>query len=405
MKTLTVAPRLSSRAHALAMPAAVLSLLASLLASLLLFSAVTVHAADAGLRVGVYYYPGWRDDTPGSVAAKPWQALHAYPAREPLLGYYRDGEPAIMARQLEWMADYGIDYVVFDWYWNHRLGALKTHAIDAFLGLPQPSRVQASLLWANHTEFPAAAAEFDAMVRHWLAYFAHPRYLTIDGMPVVFVFSIQLLEEKAQRFGSSAGALLARARAIAQAAGFRGIYFIGGASANSPVAKSHITNAKAFAASGHGPGGFDALSAYNYHGPATFRYAGGHHESHSYAELDRGYRDHWQWMMAHATLPYVVPMTSGWDRRPWGGSRDGRHDQSRSTPAEFASHLAAARATMLKHPQSTLRMGVICCWNEFGEGAFIEPTRLEKFAYLERVRQVFGVASTRASPLDDGVVK
>ena len=396
MMLATVAPEPSHRPRVLA--------LLALLASLLMATA-KVHAADAGLRVGVYYYPGWRDDTPGSVSAQPWDALHAYPAREPLLGYYRDGEPAILARQLAWMADFGIDFIVFDWYWNHRLGALKTHAINTFLALPQPARVQASLLWANHTEFPAAAAELDAMVRHWLTYFAHPQYLTIDGMPVVFVFSIRQLEEKAQRFGSSSAALLARARAIAQAAGYRGIYFIGGASANSISAHGNNAKDKTPAAPVHGAGGFDALSAYNYHGPATFRYEGGHHESHSYAELDRGYRDHWQWMMAHASLPYILPMTAGWDRRPWGGSRDGRHDQSRGTPDEFALHLEAARATMLRHPQSTLRMGVICCWNEYGEGAFIEPTRLEKFAYLEQVRRVFGVASKLASPLDDGAAK
>lgn len=348
---------------------------------LLLLASAFAEAADAGFRIGVYYYPGWRDDTLGSVSPKPWEALRDYPEREPLLGYYRDGDPAIMARQIDWMAEYGLDFVVFDWYWNHQAGALKKHALDAFFSAPQRRGLKAGLLWANHTEFPASAAQFERMVAAWLAYFAHPDYLRIDGRPAVFVFSIRQLADKAQVFGSSAEVLLDRAREMARAAGFPGIYFIGATSANSPLLAKPGSTA-----------GFDALSAYNYHGAATFRYPGGHAESHSFEELDRGYRDHWQWMMARSPLPYILPMTTGWDRRPWGGSGDRLHDQSRAAPAEFAAHLEAARAMMIRHPAQTLRMGVICCWNEYGEGSFLEPTKSGQFALLERVRQTFGDA-------------
>ena len=33
---------------------------------------------------------------------------------------------------------------------------------------------------------------------------------------------------------------------------------------------------------------------------------------------------------------------------------------------------------------------VICCWNEFGEGSYIEPTKKDGFSYLEKVKKVFG---------------
>jgi hypothetical protein len=35
-------------------------------------------------------------------------------------------------------------------------------------------------------------------------------------------------------------------------------------------------------------------------------------------------------------------------------------------------------------------LGVICCWNEFGEGSYIEPTQKNGFSYLEKIKKVFG---------------
>lgn len=83
-------------------------------------------------------------------------------------------------------------------------------------------------------------------------------------------------------------------------------------------------------------------------------------------------------------------MTSGWDKRPRGGSKAPLHDDSRSTPGEFRNHLLAARAVIDKYPTLTRRMGVICCWNEYGEGSFIEPTKVDGMKYLEQIRGVFG---------------
>ncbi|MBK7050726.1 MAG: hypothetical protein IPH54_08055 [Rhodoferax sp.] len=39
--------------------------------------------------------------------------------------------------------------------------------------------------------------------------------------------------------------------------------------------------------------------------------------------------------MTRADGLYVVPMTSGWDKRPWGGSKDPEHDNSISTTASL----------------------------------------------------------------------
>ncbi len=111
--------------------------------------------------------------------------------------------------------------------------------------------------------------------------------------------------------------------------------------------------------------------------------------AHSYKELDMSYRDQWQWMLKNSEGLYIVPLTSGWDKRPWGGSSDPFHDNSISTPDQFEEHLMAAKKLMQAQPKRTKKMAVICCWNEFGEGSFIEPAKQYGFGYLEKNRTVF----------------
>lgn len=67
------------------------------------------------------------------------------------------------------------------------------------------------------------------------------------------------------------------------------------------------------------------------------------------------------------------------------------HDDSQGTADEFELHLRAAKARLDRYPTKTQRTGVICCWNEFGEGSYIEPTKADGFTFLERIRKVFGV--------------
>jgi hypothetical protein len=83
-------------------------------------------------------------------------------------------------------------------------------------------------------------------------------------------------------------------------------------------------------------------------------------------------------------------MSVGWDRRPWGGSNPAKLDDSIPTPQEFEAHLLEAKKLMDDNPVKTKKMGIICCWNEFGEGSYLEPTKKFGFSYIEKVKKVFG---------------
>lgn len=341
------------------------------------FAVAPAQAAEP-YQVGVYYYPGWSPFTKGAHEPDPWKAIKRFPEREPALGWYDDRKQATIDKQIAWMAEYGIAFAIFDWYWENAKPAPQ-HSVEAYLRSPARSKVKYALLWANHGKEPRTLAEWDALSDFWIArHLKNPEYLKIDGKPALFIFSPDVLRDQAQVIGWPVGRLLDRARDKARAAGLTGIYFVMGTPANEYWAKAFVRQA-----------GVDALTAYNYHGGVDSDGGKARPVSTSYDELDQGYRSQWKWLLENTQLPYFVPVTSGWDRRAWGGSQPPEHDKSVSTPDSFETHLRAARAAVDAHPAKTRRIVTLCCWNEFGEGSYVEPTKRYGTQYLERVRKVF----------------
>lgn len=341
--------------------------------TLLMFVALTVRANDYD--IGVFYFPGWKDRQPHAPSPRPWEPIKKFPEKEPLLGWYAEGADDVMQKQIDWMSTYEIDYVVFDWYQGKEKKVYLEHALASYMRAPNRDKLKFSILWANHDGIPTSIDEWDFMVRYWVKYyFPKPEFKHIDGKPVVFIFSADMLKKQAESFGFTTRLLLERAQDTARAAGFSGIHFVAGTGANRPMIDNYAKSS-----------GYQSFSAYNYHqGPNSPV------QSHSYTELDNGYREHWKKFATFGSLPLIVPMTSGWDKRPWRGSIDPFHDDSLSTPEEFELHLKAAKDYMDSMKKGVPKMGVICCWNEFGEGSYIEPTKAHGFSYLEKIKKVFG---------------
>nr|WP_315298370.1 glycoside hydrolase family 99-like domain-containing protein [Raoultella terrigena] len=329
----------------------------------------------ASVDIGVYYYPGW--NKPDFDA---WKRIQKYPDRKPLLGWYKEGRDDVIIKQLEWMQSNGITYIAYDWYWDKRSETkTRTGAIDAYLRNNKEYNVKFSLLWANHTGTPSSNNDFDRMVDYWISrYFSNDKYLKINNKPVVFIFSPNLFEKNANSFGETSKLLIQRANEKARSKGFPGIYFI----ASATDAEPNLT--KIIPASG-----YDAVSAYNYHLGVDKQKKVIQNYSYNYDELMAGYERIWGNILTNTTLPYIIPVTSGWDRRPWGGSENPKHDDSYSTPEQFKRQLESAKSYLEKYPQRTLNNIVICCWNEYGEGSYIEPTEKYKYSYLNKIKEVF----------------
>lgn len=332
----------------------------------------------AKINVGVYYFPGWSVDSSGA-----WEKIKPYPEREPYLGWYEEGDPAIARKQLHWMREYGIDFVIYDWYWKNEnpKGIWLNKAIDAYLSIKQTApAVKFSILYANHTGTPSSLAQFDEIVQYWCQhYFNNPNFVKIDGRPVVYIFSPGQLRVDSAKFGMTANGLIARAKKISKKLIGSEIYFVG------------ITQALAGEVQQVLPSeGYDALSAYNYHyGLAgTYDKKNPPVSSSSYNELTADYRKSWKWILENSKLPYFVPVTSGWDKRPWGGSKAPFHDNSTSTPESFSRQITAAREILEEYAPHDQKTMVVCCWNEYGEGSYIEPTKKWGFQYLMKLRSV-----------------
>ncbi|WP_243286944.1 glycoside hydrolase family 99-like domain-containing protein [Geothrix terrae] len=325
-------------------------------------------------RIGVYYYPGWK----ATAKEDPWAKIKPYKEREPLLGFYPEGDVATAETQLGWMHQYGIDFVLYDWYWSPSGQTYLNHAVDAYLQAKNRTQVKFGVIWCNHTDrVPSSVANFDAMVDYWIkTLFSQPTYLREDGKPVVVVFSPQELYNLARKIGTTSNALLAKARAKARAAGYPGIHFVGCAAAQKDYVNGLIVG-----------DGYDAVTTYNYGKGYSGEMQNNKPLPTTFQALAEGYRENWDWMVKQGTLPYWVPVIAGWNKRPWGS--DTPHDNCVSTPATFTQHLKAAKAYLDQYPQKTRRTLVICAWNEFGEGSYIEPTRLAGKAYLEAIQTVF----------------
>lgn len=328
-------------------------------------------ASSSAYDIGVIYFPGWKNNAPGAPSALPWVPIQTLaPNRQPVQGYYAEGQVSVMETQLSQMQYAGIKWMAMDYYWDNGQEFLY-HASDALFQATNRGDIKFLLFWANHGTAPTSLVDFDNMVDNWISrYFSKSYYKKIDGVPLVMVFSIEDLEQAATLFGYTVKQLFDRANQRVFNAGLGGVKFVGSAVSSNP----YYTTA-----------GCSALSIYNFHYNSLNTLA------HSYQELDEGYRVIWNRIFTTATMPYITPMTAGWDKTPWGGwSGDPLHDQCQSTASSFKNHMLAAKSYMDTFPDVSLKMGLICAWNELGEGSYVEPTVERGNTYLDAIKEVFG---------------
>lgn len=327
--------------------------------------------------IGVYYFPGWHsksafwEDIRGTINSRspnvPWHD------RVPLLGYYAEEDVRVTEQHIEWANQFEITFFAYDWYWDGRSTRLN-HAIDNFLKASNNSKLKFSLLWANHNGIPGDLRQFDSMIEFWLkTYFAHPQFYFLEGKPVVFIFSRKRLEADAKKFGWTVKGLLARANERAKKEGYAGIFFV----LTNDVRPSDNLEASLADQGFSAYTGWCNLGGRDSHGVADYQ-----------VMVDAYLKYYDAAAQTKGRLFYLPPVSPGRDSRPWHGGK--AQVRTNPTPMKFKMMLKGAKELIDSQKKGVLPLVMIQSWNEFGEGAFIEPSKKFGFEYLNVTQEILG---------------
>jgi hypothetical protein len=314
------------------------------------------HPVDSPLLVGSYYFPGHFN-------AMRWVPMAKFQHPYPLLGYYRDGEPVVSDWHIKWAVEHGIDFFAFDWYYDYKTGNVHEHnlALDrGFLRARYRDLMRFCIFWCNEENWEPDYTEGQMMLLARTLrdrYLHQPNYLLFEGKAALFVSQPSRL---IKRFGVEGCAEIWRK--MSTEAGVE-LY---------PVALQHSSPALKAA-------GFMATSAYNYAGTAVPP-----GESRApYDTMVTGYEETWKAARSDDSLPYIVPVSPGWDSRPWYG--EGTMVRTNPRPEKYRQMCEAAKPYVDPRLQAVISE----CWNEFGEGSYIEPCTQYGFGYLDALRDAF----------------
>ncbi|HPA16332.1 MAG TPA: glycoside hydrolase family 99-like domain-containing protein [Verrucomicrobiae bacterium] len=314
-----------------------------------------------------------------------WKRIEPWPERQPLLGWYNEGTPEVADWHIKFMVEHGISGVIYCWYRSSVNEPVKQnlgHALDdGFLKARYQAMMKFGIMWENGCAQGVGSTDdlMQNVLPFWIdRYFSHPSYLRFNGRPVLYVWVPSQL--RSQLGGSeNVRNALNLMRAECGRRGLGGLYLV--ACAQTQDKPNLETLAKE---------GWDSTSAYGncWQEPARVTVEG----NHTCAPVEGfiGQQEAlWKFKRDLNLLPDVRVAMMGWDPRPW-------HVKgffwSENTPEKFRDLCQRAKTSLDGLPGRAgpgTNAVLFCCWNEFGEGHYIEPNRGSGFAYLDAIRDVF----------------
>jgi len=314
--------------------------------------------------------------------ATPQFSGHYQPKLPGELGFYDLRQPEVMYRQIELAKLYGLYGFCFHYYWFNGLRLLE-RPLDMFLN-DRSMDFKFCLCWANenwtrnwdgdHHEVLLAqqhsTKDHERIFEDLLKYMRDERYIRINGRPLIVIYRPDIISELEE--------LVKIWRQKAMGVGLPGIYLA-------------ATNAFAFKSAGKF--GFDAICEFPPHGlqvapvdttksrlNADFSGVVHRYEDVVAKELQK------LEALPSGDVPTFPGVMPAWDneaRRPGRG-----RVFHASTPASFQVWLTGAAWHVSRYFAAEQRFVFINAWNEWAEGAYLEPDRRFGYAYLAAVRNV-----------------
>lgn len=311
---------------------------------------------------------------------------HYQPRLPGELGFYDLRTPGVLSAQAKLARSYGVSGFCFHYYWFAGKRLLE-RPLDALLA-DRSIDVDFCICWANENwtrrwdgnddevlisqshSLDDHARVFDDIAR----YLQDERYVRINGKPLILIYRPDLISDVVTM------AEIWRERA-----------------AHCGLAGLMLAGTTAFRFNDPTAIGFDALVEFPPHGIQTVRidaklsWLNSHHAgaTYDYSALVREVVR--QSAAAGAgKFPIFPGVMPGWDneaRRPGNGVIF-----HWAEPEAYGRWLSAAIARAERTLPSGARLVFINAWNEWAEGAYLEPDRARGRAYLEETARVFAEA-------------
>lgn len=285
----------------------------------------------------------------------------------------------VMAREIQYAVENGIDHWVFDVY---PPTVLMSQSLYAYLASSSPlkSELYFALLLQGGWMTSGGISAWGAKVAIYAQHFARPEYrLVLGNRPLVYLFSVNEGD-----FGGTwctwydAFAILANASIAAG----RGAPYI--------VLQSFSASEGATKASGINSCGVTvmvaALSAYALPQFAT-------NSGEPWENFAASAVTFWDQLSATG-LQVAPPVPAGWDQRPrvqcpppWVPNPSSKYIDM-PTPAQMGALVKSAAEWSIAHPEANpTGVHLLSAWNEFDEGHFIGPV-LEQFGGAARLEGI-----------------
>jgi hypothetical protein len=345
--------------------------------------------------IGVF--PDGKGEWEAVYKAKPKFEGHEVP-KVPLWGYKDETDPAVMGQKISTAVEYGVNVMIFDWYWYDNKPFLEDALNKGFLKAKNSTDMSFYLMWANHDHNsyldPANPDKskiywyggvnreiFNGMIDHIINdYFKQPNYYKINGEPV---FSIYELSTFIKGIGGSEKAKKAldyfREKTIE--AGFPGLHLQAILWGNIPSTLNDVPGDPVATQN-------STVEYFGFKSMTNYQWCHIVPANGDYVPWGEKAIANWEIWDTTFSIPYCPHVSIGWDPNPRFPIR--KQDLIvNNRPEYFQTFLQKAKEYIDKHPDQ-LKLITINAWNEWAEGSYLEPDTIHKMSYLEAVKEVFG---------------
>lgn len=323
-----------------------------------------------------------------------------YQGVKPLWGYENEADPVVVARKIDAATAAGVNVFIYDWYWYGGRPFLEEALNNGFLKASNCERMKFYLMYANHdvtklwdnkvarpeknkVVWPARISDADwkTIVARWISqYFTKSNYYKIKERPVLSIYDVSAFVkwDGVKR----AKERIAYLRQEVKKAGFPDVHLQG------------VDRCKPCELA------VDSVTLYNWGMRTGDKYLWNETGwEGSYAEWGVDAVKAFDEMKRDANsvgAVYFPNLTCGWDtnsRYPTSQRRPIIHG---SNPKDFERFARMVKAWADKNiPDDMPRLITVNAWNEWTEGAYLEPDDRFGYGYLNALWHVFSKERNR----------